>query len=220
MKFENLIDINKTISKELFEDIEYPWLILSNIEKNFFSLINTLDKNYYKEIEDNIWIGKNVKIDKLSTINPTCIIDDNTEIRAGAYIRGNVIIGKNCVIGNGVELKNSILLDNCHLSHYNYVGNSILGYNVHLGAGVILSNLKNDESSIKIHDKEKIIDTNLRKLGSVIGDNTSIGCNSVVCPGTIVGRNTNIYPLVRIRGYIDSDSIMKSENEIIKKVNR
>ena len=167
--------------------------------------------------QDHIWVGSNVEIDKLSTIIAPCIIDDNTIIRPGAYIRGNAIIGKNCVIGNSTEIKNAIIFDNCQLPHYNYVGDSILGYHVHLGAGVILSNLKNDGTNIDIKYKGKKLPTGMRKMGSVIGDSTEIGCNSVLYPGTIIGKNTNIYPLTRVRGIINSNSIVKDENTVVDK---
>lgn len=181
------------------------------------TLGNNLDKDNYTEIEDHIWVGSNVEIDKLSTIIAPCIIDDNTIIRPGAYIRGNAIIGKNCVIGNSTEINNAIIFDNCQLPHYNYVGDSILGYHVHLGAGVILSNLKNDGTNIDIKYKGKKVSTGMRKMGSVVGDSTEVGCNSVLYPGTIIGKNTNIYPLTRVRGIINSNSIVKDENTVVDK---
>lgn len=213
MKLEEIIDINKTIANSLFNNINYVWEVLPKIKDNIIDIGNSLDKDKYTMIEDNIWIGKNVQIDKLSTIIAPCIIGENTEIRPGAYLRGNVIIGDNCIIGNSVEIKNSIIFDNCQISHFNYVGDSILGYSSHLGAGVILSNFKNDESNITINN----IDTNMLKLGSIIGNYTSVGCNSVLYPGTIVGSNTSIYPLTKVRGIIPSNSIMENEENIIEK---
>jgi len=220
MKLENLIDISKTISSELFEGVNYPWEVLPKIKAYIIELGNSLDKEHYKEIDKNIWIGNNVKIDKLSTIIAPCIIDDDTEIRPGAYLRGNVIIGKNCVIGNSVEIKNSIIFDCSQIPHYNYVGDSILGHHSHLGAGVILSNLKNDKSNIVIKNKDELIETGLRKMGAIIGDYVDVGCNSVVFPGSVIGKYTSIYPLVRVRGVIDEYSIMKSDDVIIKKESR
>lgn len=213
MKLEEIIDISKTVGNSLFNDITYIWEVLPKIEDNIIDIGNSLDKDKYTMIEENIWVGNNTKIDKLSTIIAPCIIGENTEIRPGAYLRGNVIIGDNCVIGNSVEVKNSIIFDNSQIPHFNYVGDSILGYHSHLGAGVILSNLKNDESNIVIRG----IDTNMTKLGSIIGNNVNIGSNSVLYPGTIIGCNTNIYPLTRVRGIIPSNSIMKDENNIIEK---
>lgn len=177
---------------------------------------NSLDSNKYKMIDDNVWVCNNVTIDKFSTIIGPCIIDEGTVIRPGAYIRGNVIIGKDCVIGNASEIKNSIIFDSCQIPHFNYVGDSIIGYKAHLGAGVIISNLKNDKSNITIKD-EVVIDTGLRKFGAIIGDNVDIGCNSVLFPGTIVGFNTSVYPLVRLRGIIEENSIVKDDKVVIKK---
>ena len=189
MKLEEIIDISKTVGNSLFKDITYIWEVLPKIEDNIIDIGNSLDKDKYT------------------------MIGENTEIRPGAYLRGNVIIGDNCVIGNSVEVKNSIIFDNSQIPHFNYVGDSILGYHSHLGAGVILSNLKNDESNIVIRG----IDTNMIKLGSIIGNNVNIGSNSVLYPGTIIGCNTSIYPLTRVRGIIPSNSIMKDENNIIEK---
>lgn len=217
MNLKGILDINKTISKELFKKTKYPWEVLPYIKDYIIALGNSLDKDNYTEIKEHIWVGNNVEIDKLSTIIAPCIIDDNTIIKPGAYIRGNAIIGKNSVIGNSTEIKNAIIFDNCQLPHYNYVGDSILGYHVHLGAGVILSNLKNDGTNIDIKYKGKKVSTGMQKMGAVVGDNTEIGCNSVLYPGTIIGKNTNIYPLTRVRGIINSNSIVKDENTVVDK---
>lgn len=213
MKIDEIIDIRRTVATSLFNDINYIWEVLPKIEDNIINIASSLDKDKYTMISDNIWVGSNTKINKLATIIPPCIIGANTEIRPGAYLRGNVIIGDNCVIGNSTEIKNSIIFDNSEVPHFNYVGDSILGYHSHLGAGVILSNLKNDGSNIVIRN----IDTGMMKLGSIIGNNTNIGSNSVLYPGTIVGSNTSIYPLTRVRGIIPSNSIMKDEENIIEK---
>ena len=215
---KNIINLNNTISVDIFQNINYVWEVIPKIKDYILELGENLDKEKYTNIGDNIWIGSNVKISEKATIEGPCIIDDNTEIRPGAYIRGNVIIGKNVVIGNSTEIKNSIIFDYAQIPHFNYVGDSVLGYKAHLGAGVIISNLKNDKSNIVIKGEKKI-DTGLRKFGAIIGDNVDIGCNSVIFPGTIIYPNTNIYPLTRVRGIIKENSIVKDENTIIEKRN-
>lgn len=217
MRYKDIIDTDKTLVKYLFCDVSDYFEVIDKLSNNIIDICNNLDKDKYYESKENVWIGKNVKIDSSATIEGVCIIDDNTVIKRGAYLRGNTIIGKNCVIGNNVEIKNSIIFDDCSIAHFNYVGDSILGYKVHLSAGVILSNLKSDESNIYIKDGNDVISTKLRKLGSLVGNYVNIGCNSVANPGTIIGSNTNIYPLVRVRGVIPSNSIMKDEDTIIKK---
>ena len=214
MIYKELFDLDKSISKSLFAKFNNEFEVLQKLKEE----IEELGKNNnLKEIENNIFIGNNVIIDKTATIIGPCIIDDNTIIRPNAYIRENVIIGKNCVIGNSCELKNSIIFDKCQIPHFNYVGDSIIGYHSHLGAGVIISNLKNDKSNIVIKDKE-LIDTKMRKFGCIIGNNVDVGCNSVIFPGTIIKDNVSVYPLTRVRGVIEENSIVKDENNIVKKV--
>ncbi|MGN1342608.1 MAG: UDP-N-acetylglucosamine pyrophosphorylase [Bacilli bacterium] len=217
MNLNNIIDLERTIAKNIFESSDNYWEIIPKIKDYLITLGNSLDKEHYTKISDNIWIGKNVTIDKSSTIIGPCIIDDNTIIGPSAYIRENVIIGKKSIIGNSTEIKNSIIFDFCELPHFNYVGDSIIGCHSHLGAGAIISNLKNDKSNVLIKDNNKIIDTKQQKFGAIIGDNVDIGCNSVIFPGTIVYSNTSIYPLTRVRGIIKESSIVKSEKEIISK---
>lgn len=208
MNIKEIINIEETISTKLFKNITYPWEVLYNLENKIIDLGKELDKIHYKEIEKKIWIGKNVIIDKYSVINPPCIIDDNTKILPFSHIKGSVIIGKSNVIGSNTEIKNSILFNDTKIPHMNYVGDSILGYNSHLGAGVKISNQKLDKTNIKVNN----IDTNLTKLGAIIGDNVNVGCNAVLNPGTIIGKNTNIYPLLNIRGIIPQNRIIKTND--------
>ena len=217
MNLKGILDINKTISKDLFKETNYPWEVLPYIKDYIITLGNNLDKDNYTEIEEHIWVGSNVEIDKLSTIIAPCIIDDNTIIRPGAYIRGNAIIGKNCVIGNSTEIKNSIIFDNCQLPHYNYVGDSILGYKSHMGAGSITSNVKSDKKLVIVKDGDEKIETGLKKFGAMLGDNVEVGCGSVLNPGTVIGRCCNIYPLSSVRGCVPANHIYKSKTEIAEK---
>ena len=211
IKIESILDLNHTISRDLFMDNDEIWEVIPKIKDYIIKLIDSLDKCNYYELFENVWVSKSAKISDSAHIDGPCIIDDNTEIRHCAYIRGGVIIGKNCVIGNSCEIKNAIIFDNCQIPHFNYIGDSIMGYHSHIGAGVIVTNLKSDKSSVTIKSGEDIIETNLRKMGSIIGAYVEIGCNSTLFPGTI------IYPLTRVRGVISKDSIVKSENVIVRK---
>lgn len=217
MNLNNIVNTEKTTLKNLLKDVSAPWEVIPKIKDYIIYLENSLDKNHYTMIDNGIYIGKNVTISKDSTIIGPCIIDDNTVVGPSAYIRENVIIGKNVVIGHSTEVKNSIIFDNSKLPHFNYVGDSIVGYNSHLGAGAIISNLKNNQSNILIKDGKTIIDSKMRKFGAIIGDNVNIGCNSVVFPGTIIYSNTDIYPLTRVKGVIRANSIVKDSDTIISK---
>lgn len=217
IKIKDIVDIDHTISKELFLEYKNPFEIIPKIKEWIIKIGENLDESKYNLINENIWIAKNATIDNTAKIIGPCIIDENTEIRHCAYIRGGVIIGKNCVIGNSCELKNTIIFDNCQIPHFNYIGDSIMGYHSHIGAGVIVTNLKNDKSNITIKTSEEKIETGLRKFGSIIGNNVEVGCNSTIFPGTIIMPNVNIYPLTRVRGIIPENSIVKSEQEIIRK---
>ena len=196
----------------LFSSHVYPWEILPDIKNYLFSLIVSAPHSYLLT-ENNILIGENVKIHPSAVIEGPCIIGHGSEIRPNAFIRGSVFIGNDCVIGNSSELKNCILLDKVQVPHYNYVGDSILGYCAHMGAGSICSNLKSDKQSVVIHSSENI-DTKLRKVGAFLADGADIGCGSVLNPGTVVGRNTRVYPLTMLRGVYPENSIVKSTKEI------
>ena len=211
-KYDELFDLEKTIAKDLFERVDNPWEVLPLIKDYILEIIPSLEEDYNK-LKEDVYIHKSVKIIPSAYIEGPTIICEGTEIRHNAYIRGYVIIGKNCVIGNSTEVKNSILFDGANCPHFNYVGDSVLGVDAHTGAGVILSNERSDKKNIKV----ETIETNLRKMGAIVGSDVEIGCNSVVCPGTLSGGNTSIYPLTMVKGVIPSNSIVKSTNEIIKK---
>lgn len=213
MTNDDLFKIGKSIAYQYIKKYKYPDEIVPNIGSIIISIGNKLDDNY-NLVNNNIWIEKSVNISDNATIIGPCIIDSGAEIRTGAYIRGNVIIGKNVVVGNSCEIKNSILFDGVEVPHFNYVGDSILGNYAHMGAGSITSNLKSDKNNIVINNRK----TNLRKIGAFLGDNVEIGCNAVLCPGTIVGINTTIYPLVMVRGVIESKKIVKSMDKIVDKI--
>ncbi len=198
-----LFNLEGNVLKELFDRFSYPYEVLPNIHDYILELGNRLNPNDYNQIDDNIWIHKTVKMGSGVEINGPVIIMEGVNLRHNAYIRGDVIVGSNSVVGNSCELKNCILLANCEVPHFNYVGDSILGNHAHLGAGVILSNLRLDKKNIRINHEE----TNLRKIGAFIGDNVQVGCNSVLCPGTIVYPNINIYPLKVVNGIIDESNI-------------
>lgn len=219
LKIKNLYNTEQTIAKKYIEQKQYPWEILQEINKIIIKIGENLDQTKYEKKEENIWIAKSAKIEQYVTIKGPVIIDENAEIRHCAYIRGNVIIGQNAVVGNSTEIKNSILFNDVQIPHFNYVGDSILGYKSHMGAGSITSNLKSDQTkvSIKLQNGEKI-ETNLRKLGSLIGDYAQIGCNTVLNPGTIIGKNTNIYSNCSVRGVVPNNCIYKDKNNIIEKI--
>ena len=219
IKIDNLYDLEKTIAKDIFKGVTYPWEVLAKISDFIIELGNSLDKNEFEKIGENIWAHKTCKIAKTAYINGPVIIDENAEIRHCAFIRGKAIIGKNSVVGNSTELKNVILFDNVQVPHYNYVGDSILGYKSHMGAGSIISNVKSDKKLVAIKNGETKIETNLKKVGAMLGDNVEVGCGSVLNPGSIIGRNTNIYPLSSVRGVVKENSIYKNQNEIIEKIN-
>ena len=216
MKIADLYNMNETIAKDLMLSEKHPWKILPKINDFILDLGPKLNKNIYNQVGENIWIAKTAKIAPTASITGPVIIDENAEVRHCAFIRGKAIIGKNAVVGNSTELKNCILFNNVQVPHYNYIGDSILGYKAHMGAGSITSNVKSDKTNVKIKGKE-IIETDLRKVGAFLGDGVEVGCNSVLNPGTVIGRNSNVYPLSCVRGVIPENSIYKNKNEIVIK---
>ena len=213
---KDLYDLNETIAKDLFEGKTYPWEVLPEIGDFVKKLGETLSDEF-DHPEENIWIHKSVKIAKTATLNGPLIIDADTEVRPGAFIRGNVLVGKNCVVGNSTELKNVVLFNTVQVPHYNYVGDSILGTHSHMGAGSITSNVKSDKTLVVVKNDGEEIETGLKKFGAMIGDYVEVGCNSVLNPGTVIGRNTNIYPLSPVRGVVPENSIYKSAENIADK---
>ena len=213
---KDLYDLNETIARDLFEGKTYPWEVLPEIGDFVMKLGETLSDEF-DHPEENIWIHKSVKIAKTATLNGPLIIDADTEVRPGAFIRGNVLVGKNCVVGNSTELKNVVLFNTVQVPHYNYVGDSILGTHSHMGAGSITSNVKSDKTLVVVKNDGEEIETGLKKFGAMIGDYVEVGCNSVLNPGTVIGRNTNIYPLSPVRGVVPENSIYKSAENIADK---
>lgn len=215
---KNLFDLNNTIAKEYLEKYEYPWEALPEIKNFIKDLINKLDKNEYKEIKENVWVHNSATIAPSAYIDGPTIIGKDSEIRHCAYIRGNAIIGEGVVIGNSCEVKNAIIFNKSQVPHFNYVGDSILGYHAHMGAGSIVSNLKSDGKNITVKDEFEKVETGLRKFGAIVGDNVEIGCNSVLNPGTVIGKNSNVYPLARVRGLVRENSIYKDEDNVVEKI--
>lgn len=213
----NLYNLEETIAKELLEKVTYPWEALVQIEDYIIKLGNTLDPEKYEKKGEDIWIAKSAKVMSTAYIQGPAIIGENAEIRHCAFIRGKAIIGNGAVVGNSTELKNVILFNKVQVPHYNYVGDSILGYKAHMGAGSITSNVKSDKKLIIIKNGENKIETGIKKIGAMLGDEVEVGCGSVLNPGTIVGKNTNIYPLSSVRGVIPPKSIYKNKNEIVQK---
>ena len=212
-----LFDLSHSIAGEYLAQFKYPWEALKGIEKFIIELGQTLSPDEYDNPKENVWIAKDAKVFESAYIGAPCIIDHGAEVRHCAFIRGGAIIGKNSVFGNSCEIKNSIIFDDAQTPHYNYVGDSILGWHSHMGAGSITSNVKSDRSNIIIKCGKEAIETGRYKIGAMLGDYVEVGCNSVLNPGTIIGKNTNIYPVSRVRGVIMENSIFKDENNIVLK---
>ena len=210
-------DLDQTIAAQLFEQTTYPWEILPLIKDFVLEVGPTLSVDEYDQVEEDVWIAKSATIAKTATINGPAIIGPDTEVRPGAFIRGNALIGAGCVVGNSTEIKNDILFNNVQVPHYNYVGDSILGYGSHMGAGSITSNVRSDKKLITVKLPEGNVETGMKKIGAILGDNVEIGCGSVLNPGTIIGKDTQVYPLSSVRGCVDSNSIYKNQNEIVEK---
>lgn len=214
---KELFDLSHTITAEYLSHFENPWDALSGIKALAIDLGSKLDPDEYDEISPQVWVHKTAVVAPTAFLGAPCIVGKNTEVRHCAFIRGSAIIGENCVVGNSVELKNVILFDNVQTPHYNYVGDSILGYKSHMGAGSLTSNVKSDKTLVTITDEGKKIETGLKKMGAILGDYVEIGCNSVLNPGTVIGRSTNVYPLSCVRGVVPQNSIYKTGAKIVNK---
>ena len=216
LEIKNLFQLEYTIAAELLESVTYPWEALQKIGKFILELGKELSEEEYEKRGEDVWIAKDAMVAPTACINGPAIIGKGAEVRHCAFIRGNAIVGEKAVVGNSTELKNVILFDRVQVPHYNYVGDSILGYKAHLGAGSITSNVKSDKTLVIIHAEEEIV-TGLKKMGAMVGDGVEVGCGSVLNPGTIIGRNSNVYPLSVVRGCIPADSIYKRAGEVAEK---
>ena len=217
LKISELYSLEHTIAAEIFEGKTYPWEILGELKSFIVKLGESLDPEKFEKRGENIWIAKSATVFDSAYIAGPCIIDEGAEVRHCAFIRGSAIIGKNSVVGNSTEVKNALIFDNVQIPHYNYVGDSVLGYKSHMGAGSICSNLKSDGKAVVIHADEKI-ETGLKKFGAMLGDFVEVGCNSVLNPGTVIGRHSNVYPTSCVRGMVPESSIWKTGGVIVKKI--
>ena len=215
----NMLDLNETIAAELFEGKTYPWEVLPEIGDFIIKLGKTLDPSEYEEKGENVWIARSATVAPTASITGPAIIGRHAEVRHCAFIRGKAIVGEGAVVGNSTALKNAVLFNKVQVPHYNYVGDSILGYKSHMGAGSITSNVKSDKTLVVVKDRfnHEEIETGLKKMGAMLGDYVEVGCNSVLNPGTVIGRNSNIYPLSRVRGVVPENSIFKELNDIVEK---
>ncbi len=217
VKISELYTLEHTIAAKIFEGKTYPWEILGNLKNFIIQLGETLDLEKFDKKGDNIWIAKSATVFDSAYIAGPCIIDEGAEVRHCAFIRGSAIIGKNAVVGNSTEVKNALVFDNVQIPHYNYVGDSVLGYKSHMGAGSITSNVKSDKTLVVVKSKDEKIETGLKKFGAMLGDFVEVGCGSVLNPGTVIGKNSNIYPLSSVRGVIPENSIYKASGNVVAK---
>lgn len=217
LKISELYDLTQTMAAELFKMKTYPWEVLPEIGDFIMKLGQTLSEEVYDKVGDNVWIAKTAKVTPSALINGPAIIGEYTEVRQCAFIRGNALVGNNCVVGNSTELKNVILFNNVQVPHYNYVGDSVLGYKSHMGAGAVTSNVKSDKTLVVVKGKDVQIPTGLKKFGAMLGNHVEVGCNSVLNPGTVIGCNSNVYPVSCVRGVVPSNSIYKNKDEIVTK---
>ena len=216
LKTSDLFDLSRSMAGTYLSDFDFPWQALGGIKSLILSLGSKLGEDY-NQIQPDVWVHKTAVIAPTAYLGAPCIIGANTEVRHCAFIRGSALVGENCVVGNSVELKNVILFDNVQVPHYNYVGDSILGYKSHMGAGSLTSNVKSDKTLVVVKNGEEQIPTGLKKFGAMLGDFVEVGCNSVLNPGTVIGRHTNIYPTSCVRGMVPADSIWKTGGVVVAK---
>ena len=217
LTLKDMYDLDHTMAKDYLQQFEYPWLALAGIKDLIISLGQNLPEEEYDEVSPQVWVHKTAKVFDSAYLGAPCIIGARTEVRHCAFIRGSALVGEDCVVGNSCELKNVILFDHVQTPHYNYVGDSILGYYSHMGAGSITSNVKSDKKLVVVHNGEEQIETGLKKFGAMLGDHVEVGCNSVLNPGTVIGRNCNVYPTSCVRGVIAENSIYKNDGTVVKK---
>lgn len=217
IEIKDLFDLSKTIAASLFEGKKYPWEALADIKDFILELGPTLPSDEYDNPAEGVWIAKDATVFTSAYLGSPCIIDHGAEVRQCAFIRGSAIVGKNAVVGNSTELKNVVLFDNVQVPHYNYVGDSILGYRSHMGAGSITSNVKSDKTLVVIHNGKENLETGRKKVGAMLGDDVEVGCNSVLNPGTVICRNSNVYPVSCVRGVVPANSIYKDKDNIVQK---
>jgi NDP-sugar pyrophosphorylase family protein len=219
-KTTDLLDLDKTLAKPLFEKTEYPWEVLDNISAFILEIGATLSEEEFDKIGDDVWIAKDATVFPSAYIKGPCIIGHKTEVRHCAFIRGSALVGDNCVVGDSAEVKNAIIFDNVQVPHYNYVGDSVLGYRSHMGAGSITSNVKSDKTLVEVKNGDEIIKTGRKKFGAILGDFVEVGCNSVLNPGTVIGRHSSVYPTSCVRGVIPENSIFKAPGNIVKRIDK
>ncbi len=218
-KITNLYNLDETIAKEYLSQFTYPWEALAGISDFIKEIGPTLDPEIYEKRGEDIWVAKNAKVAPTACLNGPLIIDEEAEVRHCAFVRGNAIVGKGAVVGNSTELKNVVLFNKVQVPHYNYVGDSVLGFKSHMGAGSITSNVKSDKTLVVVKNGEEKIETGLKKMGAMLGDHVEVGCNSVLNPGTVIGRNSNVYPTSCVRGVIPAGHIFKRPGDVVKKDN-
>ena len=216
LSVSSLLDLSHTVAASLFDDATFPWEVLPKISEFILTLGPTLDENIFEKRGENIWVARSAKIAPTASLNGPLIIDEDAEIRHCAFIRGSAIIGKGAVIGNSTEVKNAVIFDKAQVPHYNYVGDSVLGFMAHMGAGAVTSNLKSDKSNVTVLCNGERVVTGLKKFGAVLGNRADVGCNSVLCPGSVLGEGCRVYPLSLVRGHVPANHIYKNKSEIVE----